>query len=147
MNLTKNSDIREVLAPVSAASSTDSNTDILDMSGYDGVVFIVPITASAATGVATLTVEQSDDNADTNMAATTLAPTYTCTTNDDLNNKLLVADCYKPTGRYVQANLVSAEANIAFGNVIAILYKSSKGPISKHSSILDLDLAISPAEA
>ncbi len=53
MILTDNVKIMEVNAPVSA-NNTDDNSDILGMAGWDGVVFIVPITDSVAGGVATL---------------------------------------------------------------------------------------------
>jgi hypothetical protein len=147
MNLLKNVSIREVGAPIAAANNTDSNTDIIDMQGYDGVLFVTPVTDSVQGGVATLKVEQDTANADGGMAALTGASaTATSAANDDLNDKLLVVDVYKPLKRYVQAVRTSATQNIAFGNVIAILYKGSKLPESEHASILDAALAISPAE-
>ena len=148
MKITETVDIREVGAPVAAASNTDSNSDRIDMSGYDGVMFICPVTDSAATGVATLKVEQNTADSDTGMAALSGASaTATSAENDDLNDKLLVVDVYRPRERYVQAVRTSATANIAFGNVIAILYKGSKLPHSEHASILDLAGVVSPAEA
>ena len=44
MNLLKRIKIQEVGAPVAAAANTDQNSDRLDMSGWDGVMFIVSIT-------------------------------------------------------------------------------------------------------
>lgn len=148
-NLFKNVSVREVNAPVSAGSSIDDNSDIIDMQGWDGVMFIVPITDSVATGVATLTVEQNDDNSDTGMAALSGAnATATCAVNDDLNDSLLVVDVYRPRERYVQAVLTSATANIAFGNTIAVLYnKKGKKPVSAHASIQDSAVLASPSEA
>jgi hypothetical protein len=145
--LTENSKIMEVGAPVANANNTDSNSDILDMSGWDGVVFICPVTDCAATGVATLKAEQDDANADGGMAALTGASaTATCAINDDLNDKILVLDVYKPTKRYVQAVRTSAVANIAFGNVIAIQYRGRNAPPVEHASILDLVAVVSPSE-
>lgn len=146
MNLFKNIKLQEVLAPVSASSSIDSNSDRLDMSGFDGVMFIVAITDSTDTGVATLNVQQNIIDSDTGMATTSSA-TATSAANDDLNNKLLVVDVYRPAERYVQGNLTSATANTAFGNMIAIQYKGSKMPISEAASIADATVSASPAEA
>lgn len=147
-SLVKNVDIREVNAPVSAANNTDDNSDILDMSGYDGVVFIVPIEDSVSGGVATLKVEQNTANSDSGMAAVSGGvATATSASNDDLNGKLLVVDVYRPRERYVQGVLTSATQNIAFGTTIAILYKGSKMPISEHSTIADQAVVASPAEA
>ena len=148
MNLLKNVKIQEVMAPVAAASDTDENSDILDMQGYDGVMFIVPITDSAATGVATITVEQDDENADTGMAALSGATaTATCAVNDDLNNALLIVAVYRPLKRYVQCVATSATANIAFGNMIAIQYQGKKAPVTQPTSVLASTLVVSPAEA
>ena len=136
MNISKNVDILECLAPVSAGSSIDSNSDRLDMQGFEGVVFIVPITDSASTVVATLTVEENSADSDTGMTAISGASaTATCSTNDDLNNLLLIVDVYKPQERYVQGVVTSATANIAYGNMIAIRYKARECPITPHSSI------------
>lgn len=129
MNLLKNVDLSYSKALVAAANNTDDNSAILDMAGFDGVMFIAPITDSVATGVATLTVEQSLTNADGGMAAITgAAATKTCTVNDDINGTLLIVDVYKPTKRYVQGVRTSATANIAFGDMIAIRYHGKKAP-------------------
>lgn len=147
-NFVKNNKIAEVMAPVAAGSSIDQNSDILDMAGFDGVVFIVPITDSAATGVATLTIEQNTANSDTGMAALSGATaTATSATNDDLNNKLLIVDLYRPLERYVQGVVTSATANIAYGNMIAVQYKAAKDPITAAASVQASTLVVSPAEA
>lgn len=148
MNLIKSMKIMEVGAPVAAASNTDSNSDRIDMQGFEGVVFIAAVTDSLNTGVATLKVEQNTADSDTGMAALSGASaTATSAEDDDLNNQLLIVDVYKPRERYVQAVRTSATANIAFGNVIAILYSGKKAPITVDSSVLQQTLAVSPAEA
>jgi len=148
MNLIKQMEIAEVGLPVAAADDTDSNSDRLDMAGWDGVVFICPITDSANTGVATLTVEQNIIDSDTGMAALAGAvATATDAGGDDLNDQLLIVEVHKPRERYVQAVRTSATANIAFGNLIAIRYTGRKSPITAHSTVLQQSLAVSPAES
>lgn len=147
MNLLKNCLIGEVGAPVAAASSTDSNSDRLDMSGWDGVCFIAPVTDSVATGVATLTIEQNTADSDTGMAALSGAvATATSAADDDLNGKLLIVDVYRPKERYVQAVRTSGTANIAFGTLIAIRYKGQKFPVTADSTVLSGISVFSPAE-
>jgi hypothetical protein len=147
MNLLNEVSIREVGAPVALASNTDQNSDRIDMANWEGVLFIVPITDSVATGVATLKVEENTADSDTGMAALSGAQaTATSVENDDLNNQLLVVDVYKPRERYVQAVITSGTANIAFGNTLAILYRGRKRPVTDDASVLDSALAISPAE-
>lgn len=148
MNLLKNCKIMEVGAPIAAAANTDSNSDIIDMSGWEGVCFVCAVTDSVATGVGTVTVEQNTANSDTSMAALSGASAAaTCAVNDDLNDKLLIVDVYKPRERYVQAVRISATANIAFGNMIAILYNGKKAPVTADTSVLTSTLVVSPAEA
>lgn len=148
MNLLKNCLIGEVMAPVSAADDTDENSDILDIQGYEGVVFVVPITDSVATGVATLTIEQNSSNSDSGMAALSGATDdATCTDGDDLNNTLLVVDVYRPRERYVQGVVTSTTANIAFGTMIAIRYGARKMPVTLDDTVQDGTSVFSPAEA
>jgi hypothetical protein len=148
MNVLKNFVVKEVGAPIAAANNTDSNSDRLDMSGYEGVVFITPITDSVATGVAALTVEQNTADSDTGMAALSGAvDNATSAENDDLNNTLLVVEVYRPAERYVQAVRTSTTESIAFGSCIAILYGARKLPVSLDATVQDGALVASPAES
>jgi hypothetical protein len=135
-NLASNVKISYGRAAVGNANNTDSNTAILDMSGFDGVLFVAPITDCVQAGVATLTVESNAANSDAGMAAITgAAATATSAANDDLNGKCLVVDVFSPQKRYVQAVVTSATQNIAFGDVIAIQYRGRKAPVSVAASI------------
>lgn len=120
--LSDNLEIVMANAAVAAASDTDDNSTRIDMSEYESAMFIVPITDSVATGVATLTVQGNDADSDTGMAAISGAvATATCAVNDDLNDTVLVVEVRNPSTRYIQATLTSATANIAFGATTAIL--------------------------
>lgn len=146
--LLKDVDIREVGAPVAAGSSIDNNSDRIDMSGYEGVIFVASVTDSVDTGVATLTVEQNSADQDSGMAALAGAvATETSASNDDLNDKLLIVEVHRPRERYVQAVRSSSTANIAYGSLLAILYGRRKGPVTADASVLDSATATSPAES
>lgn len=148
MNLLKNVEFEEILAPISAGSSIDSDSDIIDMEGYEGVTFITPITDSADTGVATMNIEQNSVDSSSGMAALSGAvATVTSAANDDINGQLLVVDVYRPEERYLRANLTSATANIAYGNTIAIKYGPKKKPITQGSTVAASTQVISPSEA
>lgn len=148
-NLLNNIKVYYVNAAISAANNTSDGSDILDMSGYEGIIFIVPITDSVDTGVATLTVQQNTANSSSGMASLSGAvATATSAATDDLNGKLLVVDVYRPRERYIRSLLTSATANIAFGDTIAILYQGSKMPISQLAAeVADSAVVVSPAEA
>lgn len=146
--LTDNIKVLHVNSSIAAANNTDDNSDRVDMQGFDGVVFVTPITDSVNTGVATLTVEQNDSDSDTGMAALSGAEAEaTSAADDDLNDSLLVVDVFRPTERYVQGVLTSATADIAFGDTIAILYNGSKFPVTQDDTIADIAQVASPDEA
>jgi hypothetical protein len=137
MNLLKNVNVSYGKALVAAANNTDDNSAILDMSGYDGVMFIAPIYDSVSGGVATLTVEANTANSDSGMAAVTgAAATVTSGANDDLNGGCLIVDVYKPQKRYVQAVRTSSTQNIAFDALIAIRYHGKKRPVTQGATVL-----------
>jgi hypothetical protein len=136
MNFTKNYGRRVVGDPVAAGAAIDQNSDIIDMAGFDSVTFLVPITDSVATGVATLTVEASDENSDTGMTAINGAvATATSAAADDLNGQFLEVEVRRPEKRYVQAVLTSGTANIAFGNTLAILGEPRTKPVPADDSL------------
>jgi len=136
--LSDNLEYRVVGAPVAAANNTDSNSSRIDMIDYESVSFVAVVTDSVATGVATLKIEQNDADSDTSMAEVTgTSVSATCATNDDINDKALVSEVFRPAKRYVQAVRVSATANIAFGSVIAVLRPRSK-PSAQGATVLGL---------
>lgn len=135
--LSDNLEIRYVGAAVAAGSSTDNNSSRIDMADYESVMFYTTITDSVATGVATLVIQESDADSDDDMANVTgTAATATSAENDDLNGTGLVAELRKPSKRYVQATRTSATANIAFGEVIAVL-KPRRRPAVQGATISD----------
>jgi len=134
-----NLEVRYVGAAVANANNTDSNSSRIDMADYESVLFLTTITDCAATGVAVLKIEQNDVDSDSGMALVTgTDATATSATNDDLNGKMLVAELRNPSGRYVQAVRTSATANVAFGEVIAVL-KPRRLPVAQHSTVQDVN--------
>jgi len=148
MELGKQLDIIEVGDAISAASNTDSNSDIVDMANYEGVIFFTKITDSVDTGVAALTVEQNTANSASGMAAVSGAvANLTSAANDDLNSKTLIVTVHKPRERYLQAVRTSATANIAFGDIYAIRYGARTLPVPDNSTVGEKATTVSPAEA
>lgn len=128
--ISDNLEVRYGGAAVVAGSSIDNNSSRIDMANYESVMFVSTITDSVNTGVATLKIEQNDADSDAGMAAVTGASaTATSAADDDLNGKVLVAELRNPTKRYVQAVRTSSAANIAYGEVIAILTPRRLPPV------------------
>lgn len=131
---------------ITAALNTDSNSDRIDTAGFEAVLFVCEITDSAATGVASMQIEQNTIDSDSGMAriGSDQAET-TCVENDDLNGKKLVIGVHRPRERYIQCVRESATANIAFGELYAILIGFSKHPVSD-ALVADSVFFNSPAE-
>ena len=148
-NLLNNIKLDWLKTVVSAGSSIDDDSAIVDTQGYDGCLFITTITDSVQNGVATMTIEQNSANSGSGMAALSGAvATAVSAANDDLNNKILAVDVYRPRERYLRANRTSSTANIAYGEVIAILYKGIKQPISQAAADVAASAVVtSPAES
>jgi hypothetical protein len=118
-----------------AAASINSNSTIIDTAGYEGCLFLCPITDCVATGVATMKVQQNTANSTSGMAdATGASAQATSAANDDLNGKFLAIDIYRPQKRFLRIIRTSATANIAYGDVTAILYKGRKAPITQDAT-------------
>ena len=135
------------LAPIALASSTDSNSTRFDMSGFQGIMFVLPVADSVATGVATLTAEQNDIDSDTGMTALVDATAAaTCVITDDLNNQLLIVDVHEPRERWLQGNVTSATANIAFSSMIVLRYRPGYKPTVQDATVLASARVSDPAE-
>lgn len=133
--LLKNYEFRWVDDAVAAASNTDANSAIIDMSGYESALFVTTITDSTETGVATLKIEGNSTNADSGMALITGASAAaTSAADDDLNNKLLIVEVRNPGYEYIQAVRTSATANIAFGEVMVFL-KPMTVPVTQGATV------------
>ncbi len=137
--------VTRVYAGAVAGFGDTLSSDILDMTGYEGVMLIADLGDQAATAVATLTAQQDTDAAGGTMATLTgsVAHTFAAADGDD---DLLVLDVYKPTERYIRAQLQRATANITVKSIIAIQYGAMKAPVTQSTTVLDSDLLVSPAE-
>lgn len=132
---------------VAAAANTDDASAIVDTAGYEGVCFVASITDSVNTGVATLTAEQNTANSATGMAALAGAvATKASAADDDLNGKVLMVDVYRPRERYLRVKRTSGTANIAFGDVMAILYHGRSAPAVQGGAVATAAVA-SPVES
>lgn len=120
--LAQNVEIRVVGALVAAGNAIDNNSARIDMAGYESVTFVAAITDSVATGVATLLIEENDADSDAGMTAIAGASASRASVvNDDINGQALVSEVFKPNRRWVQAVRRSTVANIAYGDIFAIL--------------------------
>jgi hypothetical protein len=144
-NLLKGCKVSVIKAPTAAAVGTIVSS-ILDMQGWEGVMFLVPLTSSLATGTATLKAFVNTANSTSGMAELTGNAVATCVADDDIKDKALLLDVFKPTKRYIEAKLITAVANIAVSHILAIQYGPRTRPTVQPTSVAASALLLSPAE-
>ena len=136
MNLSKNIKVTVVEA-AAAAGTTELVSDVLDMSGYDGVMFLALLGDVTSDSVLTLTVKGNSANSVSSPAPVTQkatdAFTASATTGD---SKVLMVDVYDPVLRYVFASLTRTAANAVVGGIIAIQYCAEFRPTSQDASVI-----------
>ena len=138
MNLSKNVKITKIAAGA-ASAATEVVSDVIDMQGYEGVVFFTTIaTANAGNYL------KAQQDAAVGMAGAV-----------DLAGKKIVAaadasvawlDIYRPTDRYLTANIIRTAATIT-GDIYAIQYSGVKYPETNlTANVMIGELLISPDE-
>ena len=136
MNLTNDVKIT-VVSPAAVAATTEILSDVLDMQGYEGVMFVALTGDVTVNSVLTLTAKG-------NTASSTSSPTpvtqkataaYTATASD-ADSKAIVVDVFRPTMRYVFASLTRTAANAVIGGIIAIQYQARNKPTTNDASVI-----------
>lgn len=143
-NLLKNIKVTRALNAV-AAGTTSQNGATLDMSGWDGVLFICSIGTLTATQVTALKAQQGQasnlsDAAD--LAGTAVGPFA-----DGDSNKVLALDIYRPQERYVRCVVTRGTANAVIDDVMAIQYRGHKSPVAQDTTYVAANkVVVSPSE-
>jgi hypothetical protein len=136
MQLSKNVKIT-VVAAAAAAATTSVTSSVLDMSGYDGVMFIA-LLGDVTTGcVLSLTVSGNTASSTSSPTPVTQKATADFTADaSTADSKALVVDVCDPMLRYAFAVLARGTANAVVGGIIAIQYKAEFRPTSHDASVI-----------
>jgi hypothetical protein len=126
-----------VVSPAAAAAQTAINSSVLDMSGYEGVMFIA-LTGDVTSGsVITLTAKGNTANSVSSPTPVTQKATASITAGaTDSDSKALVVDVYKPAMQYMFANLTRTTQDAIIGGIIAIQYKANNKPTTNDASVI-----------
>lgn len=136
MNLSKGIKVTVVEA-AAAAAQTELVTDVLDMSGYEGVMFIALTGDVTTASVLTLTVKGNSANSVSSPAPVTQKATDAFTADGtSADSKALMVDVYKPALRYVFGSLTRTDANAIVGGIIAIQYGAKTKPTTQAASVI-----------
>lgn len=146
MNLLKNVKVDQILGYY-AAGTTARTSDIIDMAGYDGVLFVAGFGTLIENGTLNVQVLQNDSNTTVGMAAVSGTAAHTVTAaNAALTKSAIVVDVYKPQERYLEVTVTPAVQNAVILGVTAIRYKGKMGP-DANGDLLKATQLISPSEA
>lgn len=136
MNLSKSIKVTVVEA-AAAAAQTELVTDVLDMQGYDGVMFIALTGDVTTASVLTLTVKGNSENSVSSPTPVTQKATDAFTADGtSADSKVLMVDVYDPALRYVFASLTRTAADAVIGGIIAIQYTAELRPTTQHASVI-----------
>jgi len=129
-----------------AAGTTKRTSTIIDMDGWDGVIFAAILGTTIEAGTVDVFVEQDVANATTNMARLATTTVYTVPATPAALTAIEV-DVYKPRERYLQANITPAAQNAVICGMVAIQYKGHSCPVTQAASVVKTTRLLSPAEA
>lgn len=136
MSLLKNIKVTPVAASAVAAQ-TEVLTSVLDMSGFDGVMFIALLGDVTATSVLTLTAKGNTASSTSSPTPVTQVATSVFTAGaSDADDKALVVDVYDPMLRYAFASLTRTTANAVVNGIIAIQYTAEYKPTTQAATVI-----------
>ena len=135
MNPTLLNEVKVTVVKTTQATGTSAvNTDSVDMTGYDGVVFVGAL-ATANAGNSVNVAQSSDNSTFADLEGTAQVP--------GTNGDLVAIDVFRPTDRYVRAEIVRAGATTVTETFFAIQYRGRKSPVT---SIATQETHVSPDE-
>ena len=129
-----------------AASSTPTKATIIDMDGFDSVMFVAMMGNVLDTSVITLRAAGATTNSTGAMALLTGSATYTAGATD-ADDKMLILDVVRPPYRYIEAQLFHVTANGPFDGILAIQYNAGRVPVTQGSTVLASTVSDSPTLA
>ncbi|MCE5270826.1 hypothetical protein LLH00_06030 [bacterium] len=146
MNLSKNTKVTQVLGYY-AAGQTTRDSAIIDMQGFEGVMFIALFDTLIENGTLKLSADQNDVNSGTGMKELSGSTPHTISAAEAAatGQTGLVLDVYKPQKRYLRASIDIGVSNAVIGAVVAIQYSGKVVPPA-HGA-MNADMLVSPDEA
>lgn len=128
---------------IQTVATGDVTSDIIDMAGFDGVLFLV-IWGAITDG--TPKVKAQQDSASAMGAAADLAATSVAVTVDD-DNKIAILDIYQPQERYVRCVVTRGGSTGAVVDaILAIQYGAKNEPVTQSADVAGHEKHVTPIE-
>lgn len=116
-----------------AAGQTAITSSAVDMAGFDGVCFVVPLGTIVTAAVTSMKLQQSSDDAATDDYTDVTGTSITIADSDD--NKLKYLDVYRPGKRYLKLVVSRATQDATIGGILAIQYKAGSLPVTQGTNV------------
>lgn len=130
------------VANAAAAGITEVDTSILDMAGFEGVMFVCLLNTVTAGSVVTVTAQQNTANQTGGMAPIANASASVTDVGGASSNQAIVLDVFRPLQEFVRAAVTRTTANAALDGVIAIQYAAHRKPTVQDASVIASVFAI-----
>ena len=113
------------------AGDTDVDAHkVLDMAGYEGVLFVGSLKTVTAAGEAQIQLQMSDSSSTTDMVDTTAGAAGSTATSTDHELKTILLDVYRPQKRYVSCRLWR-NTQVSEASVVALQYGPLYAPVTQ----------------
>lgn len=131
-------DVKITVVEAAATAGTSTlTTDVLDMSGFEGVMFLALTGDVTDTSVLTLTAKGNSANSTSSPTPVTQKASDAFTASaTSADSKVIFVDVYKPPLRYMFAELSRATANAVVGGIIAIQYGAHSKPTAQDATVI-----------
>lgn len=137
-----------VVSTGAAAGETEVDSSILDMAGFDSVLFLVLLGTQTGGAVITATAQQNGANQTAGMSAildalsgNNAAVTFTDVAGNS-DNGVLALDLFRPLDRYVRLAVTRSVQNSQILAIVALQYNAKKKPTVQDASILAVAQAV-----
>ena len=139
-SLLKDTLVTRVMNAVAAGTSEQKST-VLDMQGFDSVMFVLLLGDVTIADVLTLTAKSNPTSSTTGGTSEGAVAAQTDPDGTSEDNKVVVLDILRPTQRYIFADITRITANAAIDGVLAIQYNAKSMPQTQGSTVLASALA------
>ena len=148
MNLSKNVKVTPIMGYY-AAAQTQRKSDILDMAGYEGCLFLFHVGTVLNTGTIACDLNGNTTNATGGVKLAGGASATITVTTAAIAKNIIEVDIFQPdpaTSRYLEAMFTLGAANTEILGVTAVQYNGKVKP-EVTTQLLAASFAVSPAAA
>lgn len=146
MNLSKQVKITRHSNAVAAGTTDITPSAGIDMSGFEGCLFMVDLGTITASAVTSIKVQQSSDDGSSDAYSDLEGTSVTIADTDD--NKIAYVDVYRPQKRYLKLIVDRGTQNAVVDGITAIQYGPRVLPTTHDSTTVlsGSEVHASPAE-